>query len=62
MKDIRSSTTRRNLTMGYEARDNLATITDLQGSANNQTFTYTPRESLATATGPYGAIDVAPCG
>ncbi|MCX7287137.1 MAG: hypothetical protein NTW20_06150 [Rhodobacterales bacterium] len=44
------------MTMGYEGRDNLASITDLMVAGNSETFTYTPLESLSGATGPYGAL------
>ena len=45
----------RDWTYGYNARDNMTGITDLQLAANNETFTYTPREHLSGATGPYGS-------
>ena len=46
----------RDLSLGYEGRDNLASITDLATPANSEAFTYTPRESLAGAVGPYGTL------
>jgi YD repeat-containing protein len=46
----------RQLTYGYEGRDNLTSITDAQVPANNEVFGYTPRESVTLATGPYGSL------
>jgi RHS repeat-associated protein len=56
LRDVRGTTTLRNWTYGYNARDNLTAITDLQLAANNETFSYTPREHLSGATGPYGTL------
>jgi RHS repeat-associated protein len=56
LRDFSGTTTLRNWTYGYDARDNLTAITDLQLAANNEVFTYTPREHLAGATGPYGTL------
>ena len=56
ISDANGSTFLRNVTMGYEARDNLTSITDTLVPANSETFGYTPRESLASAQGPYGQM------
>jgi RHS repeat-associated protein len=56
IKDALGATKLRDVTMGYEGRDNLTSVTDLITAGNSETFTYTPRESLTTATGPYGAL------
>lgn len=56
LKDALGATKQRDLTYGFEARDNLTAVTDLITSANSETFTYTPRENLTSATGPYGAL------
>jgi RHS repeat-associated protein len=45
----------RDVEMGYEGRDNLASVADTLVPANSETFSYTPRESLSGATGPYGS-------
>jgi RHS repeat-associated protein len=55
IKDALGATSLRDVTMGYEGRDNLTSVADLLTPANSETFTYTPRESLMGATGPYGA-------
>ncbi len=54
--DALGATRLRDVTMGYEGRDNLTSITDLLTPANTEGFTYTPRESLMGATGPYGTL------
>ena len=50
-----TTTMLRNVTYGYDTRDNLTAVTDLQMTTNIQSFTYAPREQMATATGPYGS-------
>jgi YD repeat-containing protein len=54
--DILAATLLRQLTYGYEGRDNLTSITDAQLPANNEIFDYTPREPLTSTTGPYGSL------
>ena len=56
LRDAKTTTVLRDWTYGYNARDNMTGITDLQLAANNETFTYTPREHLSGATGPYGSL------
>jgi hypothetical protein len=56
LKDALGATKLRDLTYGFEGRDNLTAVTDAITSANSETFTYTPRENLTSATGPYGAL------
>ena len=46
----------RQLTYGYEGRDNLASVSDVQVPANTRTFGYTPCEHLSSANGPYGSL------
>ena len=47
----------RALSYGYEARDNLTTITDTLVPGNSESFGYTAREHLGTASGPYGDLE-----
>jgi hypothetical protein len=57
LTDLKSgSPALRQLTYGYEGRDNLASISDALVPGNNETFGYTPREHLASANGPYGSL------
>ena len=56
MLDYQGAMTLRDVTYGYDTRDNLTSVSDALTASNSETFTYTPRESLATATGPYGAL------
>ena len=56
IKDALGATRLREVTMGYEGRDNLTSITDALTPPNSEAFTYTPRESLAGAVGPYGTL------
>jgi RHS repeat-associated protein len=56
LKDALGATKQRDLTYGFEGRDNLTAVTDAITSANSETFTYTPRENLTSAAGPYGAL------
>jgi YD repeat-containing protein len=56
LTDVKGSTTLRQMTYGYEARDNLTAVTDVQTPANTETYGYTARESLTSATGPYGTM------
>jgi RHS repeat-associated protein len=55
IEDALGATKLRDVTMGYEGRDNLTSVADLLTPANSESFTYTPRESLMGAVGPYGA-------
>jgi RHS repeat-associated protein len=55
-RDALTTTVLRDVTYGYDTRDNLISVTDAQAAANNETYTYTPREALAGATGPYGTL------
>jgi RHS repeat-associated protein len=45
-----------NLTYGYDADNNVHTITDAVTTANNQTLTYDAIDRLSSATGSYGTI------
>lgn len=54
--DLLGATALRQVSYGYDARDDLTAVTDALVPANSEGFTYTPRESLATATGPYGTM------
>ena len=54
--DIKGAISLRNMTYGYETRDNLTAVTDTLLPANSETYAYTPRESLTSATGPYGQM------
>jgi YD repeat-containing protein len=54
--DAKAALSLRNVSYGYEGRDNLSTVTDALVPANSETFSYTPLESLSGATGPYGAL------
>lgn len=56
LTDVNGTTTLRILSYGYNAHDNLTSISDLLSAANNQTFTYSPRELLATAVGPFANL------
>ena len=44
------------LSYGYDADNNVHTITDNVTTANNQTLTYDAIDRLKTATGSYGTI------
>ncbi len=44
------------LSYGYDADNNVHTITDNVTPANNQTLTYDAIDRLKTATGSYGTI------
>ena len=54
--DANGGTVHRQLTYGYEGRDNLASVSDVQVPANTQTFGYTAREHLSSANGLYGPL------
>ena len=54
--DALGATKLRDVTYGYEGRDNIASITDALVPGNSESFGYTPRESLASAAGPYGTL------
>ena len=56
LTDSNGTNTLRQMTYGYESRDNLTTVTDAVTPANSETYSYTPRESLASATGSYGQM------
>lgn len=45
----------RDVSYGFDLRDNLTTATDHITSGNAEAFTYAPREQLASASGPYGS-------
>jgi YD repeat-containing protein len=54
--DAKAGLSLRNVSYGYEGRDNLSTVTDALVPGNSEAFTYTPRQSLSGATGPYGTL------
>ena len=47
IKDALGATRLRDVTMGYEGRDNLSSITDSLTPPNSEAYTNTRRESLA---------------
>jgi RHS repeat-associated protein len=51
-----NGTALRDVTMAYDARDNLSMVTDNLGVAGTELFDYTPREMLQTASGDYGSL------
>jgi hypothetical protein len=55
VKDVATSNVQY-LSYGYDADNNVHTITDNVTSANNQTLTYDAIDRLKTATGSYGTI------
>jgi RHS repeat-associated protein len=54
--DTLGATTLRQVSYGYDARDDLTALTDALTPANSETFGYTPRQSLTSASGPYGSL------
>ena len=56
LADSNGTTTLRQMSYGYDLRDDLTAVNDLQTTANSEVYGYTPRESLTSATGPYGTL------
>ncbi|WP_395541057.1 RHS repeat domain-containing protein [Neotabrizicola sp. sgz301269] len=56
IEDALGATQLRDVSYGYEGRDNISAITDALVPGNSESFGYTPRESLASASGPYGSL------
>lgn len=57
LKDVLSGTTLRHITLGYDTRDDLTTITDNLNAPMDEAYTYTLRQKLDTAAGDYGTLD-----
>ncbi len=47
----------RDITYGYDSRDDLTSVTNALDPSNSETFTYGSRPFLNVARGPYGKID-----
>lgn len=56
LRDTDLTTVLRDASFGYEARDNLTSVTDTLVPANSEAFGYSPREELASASGAYGPL------
>ena len=54
--DTDLTTALRDISFGYEARNNLTSANDSLIPSNSEVFGYTPREELASASGAYGAL------